>query len=195
MLCAAGIGVSLMQTLIIPVIPELPMLLNTSPTNASWAITATLLTAAVATPVFGRLGDMYGPKPMLIACAVILTAGSLIAASTSSLLPLIVGRGLQGFGMPIIPLGISVLRSSVSAERVGAAMGMMSASLGVGGALGLPLAAVIAEHFEWHALFWFSAGLGVLRHAAVHLHGAADTGAAPPTGSTRWARCCWRVVW
>ncbi len=160
-MAVAGISVSLMQTLIIPVLPELPTLLNTSPANASWAITATLLTAAVATPVFGRLGDMYGPKPILICCAVFLTTGSLLAASTSSLLPLIIGRGLQGFGMPIIPLGISVLRASVPAEKVGAAMGMMSASLGVGGALGLPLAAAIAQHFEWHALFWFAAVLGV----------------------------------
>jgi MFS family permease len=160
-LCVAGIGVSLMQTLIIPIIPILPKLLDTSPSNASWAITATLLTAAVATPVFGRLGDMYGPKPMLVVCALTLTAGSLTAALADSLLPVVIGRGLQGFGVPIIPLGISVLRACVPAERVGSAMGMMSASLGVGGALGLPLAAVIAEHFEWHALFWFATGLGV----------------------------------
>lgn len=160
-LCAAGVSVALMQTLIIPVVPELPTMLGTSAANASWAITSTLLTAAVATPVFGRLGDMYGPKSLLVACGVFLTAGSLLAATTTALLPLIVGRGLQGFGMPIIPLGISVLRACVRPERVGAAMGMMSASLGVGSALGMPLAAVIAEHFDWHALFWFSAGLGL----------------------------------
>ncbi|BBZ32469.1 MFS transporter [Mycolicibacterium confluentis] len=160
-LCAAGVSVSLMQTLLIPIIPELPKLLDTGASNASWAITATLLTAAVATPVFGRLGDMYGPKPMLISCAVLLTLGSLLAAVTTSLLPLIVGRGLQGFGIPIIPLGISVMRSCVPPERVGSAMGMMSASLGVGGALGLPLAALIAQNYDWHALFWFGAGLGV----------------------------------
>ena len=161
-MAAAGISVSLMQTLIIPVLPELPVLLDTTPSNASWAITATLLTAAVATPVFGRLGDMYGAKPILICCAVFLTAGSLLAATTTSLLPLILGRGLQGFGMPIIPLGISVLRTCVPPEKVGAAMGLMSASLGVGGALGLPLAAAIAQHFEWHALFWFGTGVGAL---------------------------------
>jgi MFS family permease len=161
-LSAAGISVSLMQTLIVPLIPELPNLLHTSPSNASWAITATLLTAAVATPVFGRLGDMYGPKPMMIACAVMLIAGSLTAASASTLLPLIIGRGLQGFGIPIIPLGISVLRSSVPAERVGEAMGLMSSSLGVGGALGLPLSAVIAQHFDWHMLFWLGTALGVM---------------------------------
>jgi MFS family permease len=161
-LAAAGISVSLMQTLVIPLIPELPTLLNTSASNASWAITATLLTAAVATPVFGRLGDMHGPKPILIICTVLLTIGSLIAALSSSLLLMVVGRALQGFGMPIIPLGISVLRASVPAHRVGTAMGLMSASLGVGGALGLPLSAVIADSFDWHALFWFAAALGTL---------------------------------
>ncbi|OBB43704.1 MFS transporter permease [Mycobacterium sp. 852002-51961_SCH5331710] len=161
-LAAAGISVSLMQTLVIPLIPELPTLLNTSASNASWVITATLLTAAVATPMFGRLGDMYGPKPILIICALLLTVGSLIAATTTALIPVIVGRGLQGFGMPIIPLGISVMRASVPAHRVGTAMGLMSASLGVGGALGLPLSAIIADRFDWHALFWFGAALGVV---------------------------------
>jgi MFS family permease len=151
---------SLMQTLIIPLIPELPTLLNTNASNASWAITSTLLVAAVATPVFGRLGDMYGPKPMLIACAIVMTAGSLMAAATSDWLLVVIGRGLQGFGVPIVPLGISVLRSCVPAHRVGTAMGLMSASFGVGGALGLPLAAVIANHFDWHAVFWFAAILG-----------------------------------
>ncbi|MDF3342086.1 MFS transporter [Mycolicibacterium septicum] len=160
-LAAAGISVSLMQTLMIPLIPQLPALLDTSPANASWAITATLLTGAVATPVLGRLGDMYGPKRILVLCAAMLFAGSVIAATTTSLIPLVVGRGLQGFGAPVIPLGISVLRSALPAERVASAMGLMSASLGVGGAMGLPLSAVIAEHFNWHALFWCSAFLGL----------------------------------
>lgn len=160
-LAAAGISVSLMQTLVIPLIPELPALLHTNAANASWVITATLLTAAVATPVFGRLGDMYGPKPILLICTVLLTAGSLLVATTNALVPVIVGRALQGFGIPIIPLGISVLRATVPPRRVGTAMGLMSSSLGVGGALGLPLSAIIADRFDWHALFWFAAALGV----------------------------------
>jgi MFS family permease len=161
-LSVAGISVALMQTLIIPLLPELPKLLHASPTDASWAITATLLTAAVATPVFGRLGDMYGAQRILVVCAVMLIAGSLLAALTSSLPILVAGRALQGFGMPIIPLGISVLRASLPAEKVGSAMGVVSASLGVGGALGLPLSAVIAQHFDWHVLFWFATGVGVV---------------------------------
>lgn len=161
-LAAAGIAVSLMQTLVVPLVPQLPELLGTTPANASWAVTATLLTGAVATPMFGRLGDMFGPKRILVACAVILTVGSVIAAMTSSLAPLVIGRALQGFGAPVIPLGISVLRAALPADRVGGAMGMVSASLGVGGALGLPMSAVIAEHLSWHALFWCAAVLGLM---------------------------------
>ncbi|WP_454787882.1 MFS transporter [Mycolicibacterium lutetiense] len=160
-LAAAGVSVSMMQTLVVPLVPQLPELLNTSAANASWAVTATLLTGAVATPMFGRLGDMFGPRRILIACAVLLTAGSVLAALTSSLPLLVIGRGLQGFGAPVIPLGISVLRASLPADRVGSAMAMVSASLGVGGALGLPLSAVIAEHSSWHVLFWCAAGLGL----------------------------------
>ena len=91
-----------------------------------------------------------------------MTVGSLIAASTSAWVPVVIGRALQGFGVPIVPLGISVLRTCVPAHRVGTAMGLMSASFGVGGALGLPLAAIIADHFDWHAVFWFAAILGAL---------------------------------
>ncbi|MBU8819330.1 MFS transporter [Mycolicibacterium goodii] len=161
-LAAAGVAVSLMQTLVVPLVPQLPDLLGTTPADASWAVTATLLTGAVATPMFGRLGDMFGTKRILVVCAVILTAGSVVAAMTSSLAPLVIGRGLQGFGAPVIPLGISVLRAALPADRVGGAMGMVSASLGVGGALGLPMSAVIAEHLSWHALFWCAAGLGLM---------------------------------
>lgn len=55
----------------------------------------TLLTAAVATPVFGRLGDMYGPKPMLMICAGTMAFGSFLAAVSSSLVPFIIGRGCR----------------------------------------------------------------------------------------------------
>ncbi|MFF7981813.1 MFS transporter [Streptomyces sp. NPDC007901] len=161
-LAFGGIVVSLMQTLVIPIVPELPKLLDASASNAAWAVTATLLAAAVATPVMGRLGDMYGKRLMLLTSLVMLVVGSVTAALSDSLVPMIVGRALQGLASGVIPLGISIMRDELPAERLGSATALMSASLGVGGALGLPAAALIADHFDWHVLFWTSAALGVV---------------------------------
>ncbi|MEU1511167.1 MFS transporter [Streptomyces sp. NPDC005811] len=168
-LAFGGIVVSLMQTLVIPIIPELPGLLDASASDATWAVTATLLAAAVATPVMGRLGDMYGKRRMLLAGLVMLVAGSVTAALSDTLAPMIVGRALQGLASGVIPLGISIMRDELPAERLGSATALMSASLGVGGALGLPAAALIADHFDWHALFWTSAALGVVAAVLVAL--------------------------
>ncbi|MFJ8019337.1 MFS transporter [Streptomyces sp. NPDC096311] len=161
-LASAGIVVSVMQTLIVPLISELPTLLHASASNASWAVTATLLAGAVATPVMGRLGDMYGKRRMLMLNLFLLIAGSLVSALSSSLTPMIVGRALQGCAMAVIPLGISVMRDELPPERLGSAMALMSSSIGIGGALGLPLSALIAQHANWHVLFWASAGLGAV---------------------------------
>lgn len=161
-LAFGGIVVSLMQTLVIPIVPELPKLLNASPSDTAWAVTATLLAAAVATPVMGRLGDMYGKRRMLLVGLCMLVIGSVAVALSDSLASVIVGRALQGLASGVIPLGISIMRDELPAERLGSATAMMSASLGVGGALGLPAAAVIAENFDWHMLFWTSAALGAV---------------------------------
>ncbi|MFF3372252.1 MFS transporter [Streptomyces sp. NPDC002680] len=161
-LALAGISVSLMQTLVIPLVPDLPRLLDSSPADTAWIVTATLLAAAVATPVAGRLGDMYGKRRMLLVSLVLMTAGSALCALSDSLLPMLAGRVLQGLSAGVIPLGISVMRDEMPAERLGSATALMSASLGVGSALGLPLAALVADNFDWHFLFWGSAVLGAL---------------------------------
>jgi EmrB/QacA subfamily drug resistance transporter len=161
-LALAGIVVALMQTLVIPLIPALPRLLHSSASDATWAITATLLAGAVATPTVGRLGDMYGKRRMLLVSLVLLVAGSAIGGLSHSLVPMVAGRSLQGLAAGVIPLGISIMRDELPAERLGAATALMSASLGVGGALGLPAAAFLAERADWHILFWTSSALGAL---------------------------------
>ncbi|ONK09896.1 MFS transporter [Streptomyces sp. MP131-18] len=159
-LAGAGIVTSLMQALVVPLIPELPQLLDTTAANASWIVTVTLLAGAVATPVVGRLGDLSGKRRMLLACLAVLVVGSLICALADSLAPMIVGRALQGMSMGIIPLGISIMRDVMPPERLGSAMALMSSSLGIGGALGLPAAAAVAQNTDWHVLFWAAAALG-----------------------------------
>ncbi|WP_436791538.1 MFS transporter [Yinghuangia sp. YIM S10712] len=161
-LAFAGITASLMQTLVVPLLGDLPRLLDTSASNATWVVTATLLAGSVATTVIGRLGDLYGKRRMLLVCSVPLVAGSVVCALAGSLVTMIVGRALQGIGMGIVPLGISALRDLLPPERLGSAIALISSSLGIGGALGLPLAAVVAENSSWRALFWGAAVLSAV---------------------------------
>ncbi|MGW0207225.1 MFS transporter [Streptomyces sp. NPDC003233] len=161
-LAFAGIVVAVMQTLLVPVIKDLPQLLHTAPSNATWVLTSTLLSGAVATPIMGRLGDLYGKRRMLILSVAVMVVGALVSALTSQLLTMIVGRTLQGFAMGAIPLGIGLMRDMLPRERLGSAMALMSSSIGVGGGLALPAAALVAQHTDWHVLFYGAAGLGVL---------------------------------
>ncbi|MGY0023618.1 MFS transporter [Streptomyces sp. cg35] len=161
-LAFAGIVVAVMQTLLVPVIKDLPELLNTAPSNATWVLTATLLAGAVSTPIMGRLGDLAGKRRMLLASLAIMVVGSLICGFTDNLLVMIAGRALQGFAMGAIPLGIGLMRDMLPPEKLGSAMALMSSSIGVGGGLALPLAALVAQHADWHALFFGAAALGVV---------------------------------
>ncbi|MGI5512188.1 MFS transporter [Streptomyces sp. CA-106131] len=153
---------SLLQTLAIPLIPNLPVLLNASPTDASWVVTVSLLTGAIVTPVSGRLGDLFGKRRVLLLILAAVITGAVISALAGSLWPMVIGRGLQGFAMGVIPLAFGLFRDQLPPRRIGGAIALLSAALGLGGAAGIPLAGLVAEHLNWHALFWGSAGLGLL---------------------------------
>ena len=166
----SSLCVSLMQTLVLPIQGELPKLLHTSASNASWVVTATLLGGAVAMPIAGRLADIYGKKPILLASATILMVGSLLCAVSEGLAPILTGRVLQGLAMGYIPVAISLVRDVAPPHKANSALAAVSAMLGVGGALGLPLAAWIVEAFDWRALFWVAtalAGLMIVASAAL----------------------------
>ncbi|MFE2018828.1 MFS transporter [Streptomyces sp. NPDC059499] len=160
-LAFAGTTAAIMQTLVTPLIGELPRILHTSSANSAWVITVTLLVAAVCVPVTGRLGDLLGKRKMLLACSVPLIVGSVVCALASSVVPMIVGRGLQGMGMGMVPLGIALLRDVVPAEKLSSSIALVSASMGIGGGLGLPISAAVAQYTSWRVLFWGSAVLAV----------------------------------
>ena len=159
--------VSMAQTLLIPVLSTLPADLHTSAGNVEWLLTSTLLVAAVAVPVMGRLGDMFGKRRILLVALGTLFAGSLVTALTSNVTLLIIGRGIQGLSAAAIPLGISLLSSLMPREKAGSAIAVVSAMLGVGGALGLPLAGLLVEHFDFHILFWITCIGGLIAFVGV----------------------------
>ncbi|MBC3190440.1 MFS transporter [Pseudonocardia sp. C8] len=148
-----GLLVALLQTMVVPLVPVVPALLAVSPSSASWIITATLVAGAVSAPVLGRLGDMYGKRRMLLVSVWLVLASSVLAALAPNFAVLLVARALQGVSFGVIALGMSLMRDVLPAGRVGSGVGLMSSSLGVGGAAGPPLAGLVAEHASWRLLF------------------------------------------
>ena len=161
-LATAGLCSSFMFTLMVPIQSKLPELLDASREDTAWVVTSTLLAAAVITPIAGRLGDMYGKRRVVLALVAVMILGSVIAALSPGIIGIIVGRTLQGAIVGVVPLGISIMRDVLHADRVDAAIAFMSATLGVGGALGPPIWALVPARRDWHLLFWMAAGLGIV---------------------------------
>ncbi|AGL16803.1 MFS transporter [Actinoplanes sp. N902-109] len=167
-----GIGallVSLTLALLVPVIGELTRDLHTTTGGAAWILTSTLLVSAVAVPVYGRLGDLFGTRRMLLIALSALVVGSVVCGFADNLATMIVGRAVVGLAPAAVPLGISLVGVALPAERARSGIAVVSAMLGVGGALGLPLAGLIAEYADYHWLFWICAIGGALALPAVRL--------------------------
>jgi MFS family permease len=146
--------VSVSQTVSLPLLPILPDELDTSISNVSWVATASFLTGAVANPVLGRLGDMYGKRRTMILAMAILAVGCLIAAVAPNILVLVVARALQGFGTAVLPLAMSIAKDTLPPAKMTQGVALVSATLGIGSGLGLPLSGLLLGWFDWHAVFW-----------------------------------------
>jgi MFS family permease len=168
-LALCGTVAAVQQTIVIPVLPELPELLGTSVDSASWVVTATLLAGAVATPMVGRLADMVGKRRMIVVCLSVMVAGSVLGGLADSLPLVLVARALQGVGTAMIPVGIAAMRDELPRDRLPLGVALMSATLAIGAGAGLPLSGVLVQYLDWHALFWVPAGLGAVMLAAVPL--------------------------
>ncbi|WP_326841250.1 MFS transporter [Streptomyces sp. NBC_01558] len=167
---AVGLGAlmaSLTQTLVIPVLPVISKDIGASTTQTQWLLTSTLLVAAVSVPVVGRFADMVGRRLMLVFSLGALALGSLIDALTTDTTLMIVGRALTGLSAASIPLGISLLAAVLPVDRRSSATALISAMLGIGSALGLPLAGLLADNVDYHVLFWIGAVGAVLSLVAI----------------------------
>ncbi|MGD1221892.1 MFS transporter [Streptomyces krungchingensis] len=161
-LAFGGILMAVMQTVVVPLLPDLPRLTGAPASTVSWTVTATLLSGAVLTPVLGRAGDMYGKRRVLLMALALMTVGSLLCALTSDIGVLIAARALQGAAAAVVPLSISILRDELPPAKTGSAVALMSSTVGIGAALGLPLAALVVQYADWHAMFWATTALGAL---------------------------------
>ncbi len=145
---------ALLQALVIPVLTTVQHQLHTTQGAATWVLTAYLLSASIATPILGRVGDMIGKERVFVATLVALTAGSLLAAVTSSIGVMIVARVIQGIGGGMLPVAFGIIRDEFPAGKVAGAVGVLAALTAVGAGLGIVLAGPIVDLLGYRWLFW-----------------------------------------
>ena len=155
--------VAVLQTAVVPVLGIIAHQLHASTVAASWAVTANLLAAAAATPLIGRLADLHSKKRVLLTVLVVVLAGSVLAATTTSLALLIVARVLQAASYGLYPISIAILREELPEDRMGAAMSVLSGTLGFGGGTGLVVVGLLMSgQAGYHRVFWLTTAFTVV---------------------------------
>ena len=160
--------VAVLQTAVVPVLGIIADQLNASMIGVSWAVTANLLAAVATTPLIGRLADLHSKKRVLLIVLGVVLLGSLLAATTTSLALLIVGRVLQAASFALYPISIAILREELPPERLMSAMSVLSGTLGFGGGTGLVVVGLLMSgNAGYHRVFWLTTAFTLIVIAIV----------------------------
>ncbi|MGX8008301.1 MFS transporter [Mesorhizobium sp. ORM8.1] len=144
-------------------LPTLSTVFNASFPAVQWVVLAYLLAITALIVSVGRLGDLVGRRPLLVAGLALFSVASLAAALAPSLALLIAARAAQGLGAAVMmALTIAFVGETVAKERTGSAMGLLGTMSAIGTALGPSLGGVLIAGFGWRSIFLVNAGLGVV---------------------------------
>jgi MFS family permease len=147
---------SVISSLGAPLLPTIAKVDHVSLSDAQWSLTITMLVGAVASPVLGRLGD--GParrRVILISLTVVLVGSAVVAVPVNSFALLLIGRGMQGMGLALVPLTMAVARENLPPLRAAPAIAVLSVCTTAAVGLGYPITGVLDETLGLHATFWF----------------------------------------
>jgi EmrB/QacA subfamily drug resistance transporter len=182
---AAGLtSYSLLQSLVIPVLPTIQRELGATQADVTWVLTANLLAASIATPILGRLGDMLGKKRVFVFVLIALGVGCLLSALATSLPLMLGGRVVQGIGGGVMPLAFGIVRDEFPDDRVPGGISGLASILAAAAGAGVVLAGPIEGALGVSGLFWLP--LGVIAAAAVAAHLAIPESRVRTPGRINW---------
>lgn len=184
---------AMLQSLISPVLPTVQHALHTSQAGVSWVLIAWLLSASVATPILGRVGDMIGKEKTLLVVLGAIAVGSLVAALAPNIGVMVAGRVIQGLGGAVYPISFSIIRDEFDRRRVPSAIGALSSVIAVGGGIGIVLAGPITAGLGWRWLFWIP--LVMVTVTAVFCHLFVPESPVRSGGRINWAASTLLAVW
>ena len=142
-----------LQSLVVPVLPVMQRDLGTTTSGATWTMTAWLISAAVATPLLGRVGDMVGKRRILVLALLAVALGSVVASLAPTIGVLIAARVIQGVGGAMFPLAFGIVREAFPPHRLPSSIGALASVIAIGGGLGTVLAGPLADVLGWRGLF------------------------------------------
>ncbi len=163
---AAVASFALVQSMTIPVMSQIQRHFETSQSTVTWVLTAYLLSASVATPIVGRIGDAVGKEKMLVFSIGALALGSLVAALAPSIGVMIAARVIQGIGGGVLPIAFGIIRDEFPEARVAGAVSVTSSLMAVGMGVGIVVAGPIMTSLGYAGLFWLPFGVTAIAAVA-----------------------------
>lgn len=136
----------------------------------TWVVTIYLLASTVTVPIYGKLSDMYGRKPLLLAGVGLFLVGSALAGLSQSIEQLILFRGIQGLGAgALFPIALATIGDLFSAKERGRYQGLFGAVFGLSSLVGPALGGWLTDTFSWHLIFYVNLPIGLLSIAIILL--------------------------
>ncbi|HJE15041.1 MAG TPA: MFS transporter, partial [Lapidilactobacillus dextrinicus] len=127
----------------------------------NWVFSIYLLTSSIATPIYGKLSDRVGRKPIFIVGIVIFLIGSSLAGLSDSMLTLILARALQGIGAGAIqPMTFTMIADIYPFEKRAKVLGLNGSAWGIASIIAPLLGGYIVQHLSWHWIFFINVPVG-----------------------------------
>lgn len=142
------------ETMLLPAIPDIIEEFDISYNTSSWILSAYLIAGAVATPLGGKLSDIYGRKKMVMIILIIYIIGITLGGIASNITFLIVARVIQGIGISMFPIAFGIIRDQFPVDKLAIGVGVFSSMFAAGSVVGLALGANIIENFGWRTTFF-----------------------------------------
>ena len=150
------------QTIVGPVLPKIVSDLNGTDFY-TWAVTIYLLTSTVTVPIYGKLSDLYGRKPILIFGIGLFLAGSALAGLSQEMWQLVLFRGVQGLGAgALFPIALAVIGDLFTPAERGKYQGLFGLVFGSAFLLGPAIGGALTDNFSWHAIFYVNLPIGAI---------------------------------
>src|SRR5919198_6491987 len=141
------------ETMLLPAIRDIIRDFEISYSTSSWILTAYLISGAVATPIAGKLSDIYGRKKMVVIILIVYILGISAGGFSTNISLLLLARVIQGIGISMFPIAFGIIRDQLPKEKIAIGVGVFSSMFAAGSVVGLAVGGGIIQSFGWHATF------------------------------------------